>query len=129
MTNDMRPKVIQLRPRGVKTEEKKTAGETAAVAPDDARVLINSAKLQANKEIRLFREHAEKLLTFAADSVLFKDLEEPMRKIIIDEYLDRIIIPLVNGDRITGSDEADFKDFRSKMFLKLIKKYIKKEDA
>lgn len=127
--NNTRPKVIQLHPQSIESAAKAIDQEASLSSANDTQVLLNSAKLQASNEIRFFRENAVKLLDFMADSVLFKDLEPPLRENMIDTYLDKMIVPIVAGNRPNGMDESDFKEYRSKLFLQIIKKYIKKENA
>jgi len=93
---------------------------------EEARKKLENAKVNAQKEIDIYRNAIMKAKDDIKDLALFHKVSDLLDQIFIKSILEDTVEPLVKGNMPPLADADDFKEARKELFRELISKYEKK---
>lgn len=93
---------------------------------EEARKRLENAKINAQKEIDIYRSAIKEAQNQIKDLALFHNMSNMMEEIFIKTILESTIEPLIKGNMPPLVDVDSFKEARKELFKELIAKYEKK---
>lgn len=93
---------------------------------EEARKRLENAKVNAQKEIDIYRSAIKEAQNQIKDLALFPKMADMLEEVFIKTILEDTIEPLVKGNMPPFTDPDSFKKARKELFKDLIAKYEKK---
>lgn len=93
---------------------------------EEARKKLENAKINAQKEIDIYKNAIMKAQDDIKDLALFHTISDMLEQVFIKSILEETIEPLIKGNMPPLVDADAFKEARKELFRELISKYEKK---
>lgn len=108
-------------------KEKSTSEKRNLSEREMMKLKIETAKLNARREMELFEKATWEYIEKIKDLVAFSGVPGIVEDIMIHEILKKIISPLIEGKFIHGIPEDYYRNMRANMYNSLIEKYVNDE--